>query len=284
MSFSGMANSKPTVVTLSSQVAAGPVGNSVIVPALLALGIEAVALPTVVLSNHPGHGRPEGLEIPAKTIAAMLARTVELGFTRQLSLILTGYFTDPEQIAAAGQFIAREKEANSGGYYLCDPVLGDEHTGLYVKPRIAEAIRDVLVPLADGLTPNAFELGWLTRLEVRDSWSAKRAAAELPGRDVVVTSVPAGPSRLAIETYRDGGRVSVVRPRLASVPHGTGDLFAAVLAAGIAKGIRPAAGLGFAVAAVEQVIGMSAGSNALNLADGLKGLGDVIACETVADG
>ena len=142
----------------------------------------------------------------------------------------------------------------------------------------------MLVPLADGLTPNAFELGWLTRLEVPDGQAAKRAAAELAGRDVVVTSVPAGSDQLIIQAYRDGESVSVTRPRLKSVPHGTGDLFAAVLAAGIAKGIRPAAGLGFAVAAVEKVIAASMGSTALDLAHGLKGLAEVIPCEMVVDG
>src|SRR5207248_10531497 len=164
--------------------------------------------------------------------------TVELGFTRRPSLVLTGYFASAAQIETAARFIAGEKKSNPAGYYLCDPVLGDEHTGLYVKPAIAEAIRDVLMPLADGLTPNAFELGWLTRLEVPDGQAAKRAAAELAGRDVVVTSVPAGSDQLIIQAYRDGESVSVTRPRLKSVPHGTGDLFAAVLAAGIAKGIR----------------------------------------------
>jgi pyridoxine kinase len=278
-----MTASKATIVTISSSVSAGPVGNTVIVPTLLALGVEAVAIPTVILSNHPGHGRPEGLEIPANIIGVMLRRTVELGFARQPSLILTGYFADAAQIETVATFIAAEKKANPTGYYLCDPVLGDEHTGLYVKPKIAEAIRDILVPLADGMTPNAYELGWLTRLPVHDVHSARAAAAELPGRDVVVTSVPHGRDRLAIEAYRDGSRVSVVRPRLSLVPHGTGDLFAAVLAAGIAKGIRPDAGLGFAVAAVEQVIAKSAGSNALNLADGLRNLGDAVACEAVSD-
>jgi hypothetical protein len=56
-------------------------------------------------------------------------------------------------------------------------------------------------------------------------------------------------------------------------------LFAALLAAGIAKGIRPAAGLGFAVAAVEKVIAASEGSNVLNLAEGLKDLDGVVPCE-----
>jgi pyridoxine kinase len=278
-----MTAEKTRVVTISSSVTAGPVGNSVIVPALLALGVEAVAIPTVILSNHPGHGPPAGLEVPADTMGAMIERVVGLGFTEGATLILTGYFTNPAQIEAAARFIASHKAKDPNGYYLCDPVLGDEHTGLYVKPQIAEAIRDILLPLADGLTPNAFELGWLTRHEVGDPESARKAARGLAGRDVVATSVPAG-DLLATEAYRDGTRVRVMRPRLKSVPHGTGDLFAAILAAGIAKGIRPAAGLGFAVAAVEQVIAASAGSNALNLAAGLRAIDEVVPCDMVADG
>jgi pyridoxine kinase len=100
----------------------------------------------------------------------------------------------------------------------------------------------------------------------------------------VVTSVPIADDRLLTQAYRDDSCVSATRPRLSSVPHGTGDLFAAVLAAGIAKGIKPSAGLGFAVAAVERVIAASAGSNSLNLAEGLLGLSEVVPCETVADG
>jgi pyridoxine kinase len=279
-----MSDDRPTVLTISSAVAAGPVGNSVIVPALLALGVEAIAIPTVVLSNHPGHGKPEGMEIPAEVIALMLDRAVGLGFLRELSVVLTGYFVNERQISVVAEFITRLKENRSGMYYLCDPVLGDEHTGRYVKPAIAEAIRDVLLPLADGITPNAFELGWLTRHEIKDADSAGVAAAVLPGRDVVATSIPGEDGRLTTSAYRDGTRTSVTRPQLKSVPHGTGDLFAAVLAASIAKEIRPAAGLGFAVAAVEQVIAASAGTTSLNLAGGLNGLSDVISCESITDG
>jgi pyridoxine kinase len=218
------------------------------------------------------------MEIAADTVAAILARAEELGFIGRAAVLTTGYFTSPTQIEAAASFIAARKASDPGCYYLCDPVLGDEHTGLYVKPAIAEAIRAILVPLADGITPNAFELGWLTRREVTSAPAAREAASELPGRDVVVTSIPAGVN-LTTAAFRDGGGVVVTRPRLAEVPHGTGDLFAALLAAGIAKGIRPAAGLGFAVAAVEQVIAASEGSNMLNLADGLSELGAVVPCE-----
>jgi pyridoxine kinase len=278
-----MTEAVSTVVTISSHVAAGPVGNSIIVPALVALAIEPVAIPTVILSNHPGHGSAEGMDVPADIITAMMSRAAELALLPSPAVYLTGYFRHPSQIEAVGRFIANEKRAGRCRYFLCDPVLGDEHTGLSVKPGIAEAIRDVLVPLADGITPNAFELGWLTNTPVRDSQSASLAARQLSGRDVVVTSVPDGDDRILTQAYLEGVPVTIARPRLTAVPHGTGDLFAGVLAAGITKGIRPAAGIGFAVAAVERVISRSAGPAILDLAHGLSGIADVQPCEVLSN-
>src|SRR3954462_6518029 len=89
------------VVTISSHVAAGPVGNSVIAPALLALGVEPIVIPTVVLSNHPGLGGPEGIEIPADIMGSILTRAMELGLVRSPAVFLTGYFRSPAQIETA---------------------------------------------------------------------------------------------------------------------------------------------------------------------------------------
>jgi pyridoxine kinase len=277
-----MTEAASAVITISSHVAAGLVGNSAIVPALIALGIDPVAIPTVILSNHPGHGIPEGIDIPAEIVGGILSRAAELILIPSPTVFLTGYFRHPAQIEVAAEFIASEKREGRCRYFLCDPVLGDEHTGLYVKPGIAEAIRDLLVPLADGITPNAFELGWLTNMRVCNSESARLAAGQLPGRDVVVTSVPEG-ERLLTQAYLEGVPVTIARPLLSAVPHGTGDLFAGILAAGIAKGIRPAAGIGFAVAAVEQVITRSAGAAVLDLARALAGIADVRPCEMLSN-
>ena len=56
------------VFALSSHVAFGSVGLAAIVPALQSLGHEAVAVPTVVLSNHPGYGAFSGDQIAPATL------------------------------------------------------------------------------------------------------------------------------------------------------------------------------------------------------------------------
>jgi pyridoxine kinase len=258
------------VLTISSQVAAGPVGNSAIVPALLAMGVTPVAIPTIVLSNHPGHGKPEGMAVSADKLALMLERLAALGFLKDDVVVLTGYFANAEQIEAVAAFLAMLPRS----HYLCDPILGDTHKGLYVTDSVACAIRDRLVPLADSLTPNAFELGWLTRNEVRDFAAARQACGLLAGKTVVVTSIPQG-AKLTTALFEGSMSSTITRPKLDQVPHGTGDLLSGLLAGRLALGQSLGDSLGFAVAATEHVIAASAGTASLDLASGLKAMASV---------
>lgn len=259
------------VVTISSQVAAGPVGNSAIVPALLAMGITPVAIPTVILSNHPGHGRPEGFAVPAEKLAAMLARLIALRFIAEDAVILTGYFADAAQIDAVAAVINRFGKAT----YICDPVLGDAPKGLYVPEDVARGIRDRLVPLADVLTPNAFELNWLTGRDFHDKETAHLACrTALGGKEVVVKSIPKEDT-LVTALFETDGRIAFTRPRLAGVPHGTGDLLSGLIAGRLALGSTLSDSLGFALAATEQVIAASIGTTSLDLAAGLKDIASV---------
>jgi pyridoxine kinase len=246
------------------------VGNSAIVPALLAMGITPIALPTIILSNHPGHGKPEGFAVTADRLAAMLERLLSLGFVEEDPVILSGYFASAGQIEAIASTIARLPKA----LYLCDPVLGDTPKGLYVGDDVALAIREKLLPLAHILTPNAFELGWLTGREVRDRVSARAACRSLTGKSVVLTSLPEG-GRLTTALFEGGGSLSVTRPKLPDVPNGTGDLLAGLLAARAALHQPLRDSIGFAVAAIEHVIAASAGTADLNLAAGLKDIASV---------
>jgi len=259
----------PTVLVISSQVAAGPVGASVAGPALLSLGVVPIIIPTIILSNHPGPDRPEGMSIPAVTVRAMLDKLAELGFLAQCKCMLTGYFANSEQVRTAADFIAACRARNSELYYLCDPVIGDDDE-LYVKQDVAEAIRDRLLPLAQGLAPNAFEAGWLTGTSIRTIEDARRAASCWPDKDVVVTSVPDNEDRLVTAGFSRDEELIVGSPRLAHVPHGTGDLLSGLAAGYIAKGETIAQSLPAIIATLDRVIAASQGSDSLDLARGLK--------------
>ena len=257
----------PSVLTISSQVAAGPVGNSAIVPALLSLGVTPLAVPTVVLSFHPGHAPPRGMALPAEVLASVLSALADNGFLAGCRCVLTGFFAGAEQVEAAADTVSRMKA--DGAIVLCDPVIGDDDA-LYVKAEVAAAIRDRLVPLADILLPNVFELGWLAGRAVTDVASAGEAATVFAGKQVIATSVPGETAgEIATVLFGDGAPLIVSRPRLPAVPHGTGDLLSGLVAGHVALGRRPRDRLREAVDQLETAIAASDGL-VLNLAEVLR--------------
>jgi pyridoxine kinase len=260
-------------LSISSQVVRGHVGNSAIAPGLRALGHEVWPMPTIVLSNHPGHGGCAGPAVSAEQIAAMVGELERHGWLSDCAGVMSGYFRDAAQCAAAAYAVRAVKQANPRALYLCDPVLGDDPGGLYVPEDVAAAVRDELVPLADLITPNCFELAWLSGREVTGTNDAVAAAGGLQRPGVIVTSIYSadGPANLWV-----GGEsaISCRFEPLPNVPHGVGDLFAALALVHLVEGDGGRA-LGLASAQIAHVIARSAGRDELDMAAGTMGMATV---------
>lgn len=234
------------VLILSSWVAHGHVGAAAAGPALQALGHGVTVLPTTMLSNHPGWPHVAGRAVPVDELSAMADALAANGWLAGADALITGYLPSPPHVAFAADLARRARP----GRLVVDPVLGDTPTGLYLPQEAAAALRDTLLPAADILTPNAFELGWLTGRPVPTPAEVARAAGAVagPGR-VLVTSVPGAPG--------ETGVLEVPGPRLwrmpwrAGVPHGPGDVFAGLVAAGLGV----SAALGHLQALVEASLG-----------------------------
>jgi pyridoxine kinase len=245
------------VLCISSQTVYGPVGNSAAVPALQALGHEVMALPTVVLSNHPGHGKPVGQATPAPLLADMLTALSAVKAFEILDAVLTGYFASAAQVFAVAEKIVSLAKQNQGLHVLVDPVIGD-HGALYVGQDVAEAIRAHLLPLATITTPNLFELGWLSG--ERDE---KIAVRKLNVAETIVTSIPSGVD-LVTRLYAGHEIASHSIPRHAKVPNGTGDFLAGCyLAERI--GMAPRSAFVKAMERLEKTIHASVGSAGLKM-------------------
>ena len=154
------------VVSVQSQVVYGRVGNNVAVPALQAQGLAVAAVPTVVLSNTPHYPSIHGGALPVDWFQGYLSDLSARGALGQLRAVLTGYLGGPEQAQALGRWIGALVAERPALRVVVAPVLGDEDHGEYVAPGMADAYRRHLLPLADGLTPNGFELARLTDLPV----------------------------------------------------------------------------------------------------------------------
>ena len=207
-----------TVVAISSTVMRGAVGLRPITFALEHRGAFVWTVPTVLLPWHPGLGPSTRTANP--DFAGHLA---DLGtHAAEVDAVLTGYFASAAQVEAAAAFIDTVRTARPDAVVLVDPVMGDDR-GRYVPDAIAEAIRALLVPRADIVTPNAFELS-----DLGGTGDLAAAARAIGVPQVVVTSAVAEPGRLGTLLLTAGEGVLVTHEAVADAPRGTGDLFSAV--------------------------------------------------------
>jgi pyridoxine kinase len=254
------------ILAISSQVVYGPVGNTAAVPALQARGHEVLAIPTITLSNHPGHGKPAGFRTAPEELEGMLEKLEGLGALSSCGAVLTGYFASPEQVKTTAKVLVRMKSANPGLFILVDPVMGDEG-GLYVPEAVADALRQRLLPLASCITPNRFELEWLAGMPVTNSETAIAAARMLGIGEVLATSIPQS-GQLATLLVMAATHHESLTPKLAQVPHGTGDFLSGLyLASRVIT--EPQTAFVTAMKTLARAIAMSARTSVLNVAGAL---------------
>ena len=171
----------PTVLSVQSRVAYGHVGNAASVFPLQRLGIEAWALDTVAFSNHTGHGEWRGAAVAAAEIAELFEGIAALDVLPQIDAVLSGYLGDAATGPVLLDIVERVRAANPRALFCCDPVIGDVDTGSYVTPGIAEFFRDRALALADIVTPNLFELEYLTGAPHRRASPRRRRRRDAAG-------------------------------------------------------------------------------------------------------
>ncbi len=252
------------VLSISSQVAYGPVGNSASVPALQAAGFTVSQIPTIILSNHPGLGKPSGVKLPPTEIEAILKSLEALGALDTCIGVMTGYFASADQITAVASFIHKMKDKSPSLYVLVDPVLGDDGS-LYVSSEVANAIRDELLPLASCITPNCFELGWLSGKPVSNKVEALLAAATLPQKEILATSIPLDADNLATLAITGNEYEETISPIKPSVPHGTGDFLAGLYFAARLNGFESREALKLSTGILDSAISRSLSQPCLDI-------------------
>jgi pyridoxine kinase len=239
------------ILSIQSSVAYGHVGNSAAVFPLQRLGHEVWPVHTVLFSNHTGYGAWRGPVIAGTDVHEVILGMEERGVLGRVDLVLSGYQGSPEIADVVLDAVERVKAANPAAAYACDPVLGNADSGCFVDPAIPPLIRDRVVPRADVVTPNQFELGELTgRLlpataRLDEVLEAADACRELGPSTVLVTSVVHADQpedTLEMIAVTDGAW-SVRTPRLAFHANGSGDVTAALFSAHLLETRDPALAL-----------------------------------------
>ncbi len=216
---------RSTVLSISSQVAYGHVGNSATIVALQTQACDVIDIPTIIMSSHPGHGTAASIEISAKKIDEFLSVLSAQGRLDKVDAILSGYLRSPEQVIIVRRAVELVKRKNPAALYCCDPVIGDESPGIYVPQPVAEAIKAELIPVSDIITPNLFEFQFLIDREVCDSADCIEQVRKHFKMPVLLTSAP-------MEESTQCGTLLIcpdeawacTNRRIDTVPNGTGDL------------------------------------------------------------
>jgi len=225
------------VLSIQSAVAYGHVGNSAAVFPLQRIGVEVMPVSTVNFSNHTGYGAWRGPLIDPDDVREVIHGIEDRGAFPDIDVILSGYQGSEGIAEVILDAVARVKAANPDAVYSCDPVMGNAKSGCFVAPAIPVLLRERVVPAADLITPNQFELGYLTGTEpgsLESTLDSVDLARESGPRTVLVTSVER-PDReegtIEMLAVDDDGAWIVQTPLLPMKANGSGDVTAALFTA-----------------------------------------------------
>jgi pyridoxine kinase len=222
------------LLSIQSHVAYGHVGNAAAVFPLQRIGVEVWPVHTVQFSNHTGYGEWRGQVFDAGQIRDVVAGIGQRGVLGECDGVLSGYMGGADIGGAILDAVAAVRRANPAARYCCDPVIGDVGRGIFVREGIPEFMKAKAVPAADIITPNQFELDYLssrgsaTLAAARD---ALKAVHDLGPRAILVTSLHTDETpddAIDLLASDDKGVFRLRTPKLPLSVNGAGDAIAAL--------------------------------------------------------
>jgi pyridoxine kinase len=222
------------LLSIQSHVAYGHVGNAAATFPLQRMGVEVWPIHTVQFSNHTGYGAWTGQVFDASLIGELVKGIEARGVLGACDGVLSGYMGSAATGEGILDAVRRVKRANAKSRYCCDPVIGDVGRGVFVREGIPECMRERAVPAADIVTPNQFELEYLSGQSVKkpaEALSAIDTVHALGPRHVLVTSLHTEDTpRDSLDLMASGpdGCFRVRTPLLPISINGAGDAIAAL--------------------------------------------------------
>ena len=248
------------VLSIQSCVSFGHVGNSAAVFPLQRLGHEVMPVHTVVFSNHTGYGQWGGQLISGDIVRDIVQGIDARGALADVDLVLSGYQGGDDIGDAILDAVALVKQRNPEATYACDPVLGSAASGCFVAPEVQRLIRDRVVPQADVITPNQFELGFITGTDphtLEETLASVDQVRQSGPSTVLVTSVfqPDRPENtIEMLAVNETGAWIVQTPQLPFKRNGSGDVASALFSTHLRASGDIASALGLTAASLFELL------------------------------
>jgi pyridoxine kinase len=222
------------ILSIQSHVAYGHVGNASAAFPMQRLGHEVWPIHTVQFSNHTGYGSWTGRVFDGQAVEELVDGIAARDVLPACDGVLSGYMGSADIGQAVLSTVARVRAANPAALFCCDPVIGDVGRGVFVRPGIPDFMRDHAVPAADIITPNQFELDYLSggpSATMADARAALARIHALGPRVVLVTSLHTDdtpPDAIDLVAGEGGAAWRVRTPKLGIAVNGAGDAIAAL--------------------------------------------------------
>lgn len=253
-------NDTKTILSIQSHVAYGYVGNRAAVIPLQAMGYEVIAVHTVQLSNHTGYGAFKGDFFSEEHIKSVLEGVAQRGVFPDIDAVLTGYLGNPALGAIVADTIQTIRaHSKKDVLYICDPVMGDVGRGFFVKEALPPFFKAQACHSANIMTPNQFELEYLSDIHIVDIATAKKACDVLHEKGVnmvLLTSLDTqgtAPDEIQMMLSLNTGEAYVITTPKLDFPvplNGSGDTTAALFGGYILHGDAPQTALEKTAAAI----------------------------------
>ena len=231
--------STPRIAAIHDLSCFGRCSLTIALPVLSAMGCQCCPLPTALLSAHTGFPGNTFLDL-----AAEMGRIAEhwAAMDLQFDAIYSGFLGSADQVDTVARFFDTFKK--SGTAVIVDPVMGDHGTAYRTcTPELCRGMR-VLAENSDVITPNLTEAALLLdrpyeEIQRTDAYEVVRRLSVGGRRSVVLTGYSSESGQTGALCFdRDSGESKAVQtPREPQDFSGTGDLFASVLAGGVARGV-----------------------------------------------
>jgi pyridoxine kinase len=223
------------ILSIQSHVAYGHVGNASAVFPMQRLGCEVWPIHTVQFSNHTGYEQGwAGRVYDGQMIDEVVGGIARLGKLAECDGVLSGYMGSSDIGHAILAAVAKVRDASPDAVYCCDPVIGDVGTGIFVRSGVPEFVKGRAVPAADVITPNQFELDYLSGMQsstLETAVSAIAAVHALGPKVILATSMITGetpPDMIDMVASANGEIWRLRSPRLDVHVNGAGDAIAGV--------------------------------------------------------
>lgn len=213
---------------------------SVIQPIVSHLGVQGCPLPTAIFSNHTGFPSFYRKDFTGE-MRAYIAEWEKLGL--EFDGIMTGFLGSARQIGIVEDFIKHFRTPRTK--VIIDPVMGDNgHMYPTYTPLLCRDMKRLIVG-ADIITPNLTEACFLTRTPYREGgWhyaeldEMARHLADMGAHNLVISGIKMGNGFIGNAVKEEGKDTIFQRQMIvAETRSGTGDVFAAVMAADAVNGV-----------------------------------------------